>query len=221
MTKIDTEKIISVLEAAYPSFYRGKTADERRSALRLWYDMFEEDTGVEVAAAVKAFIAMDTKGYPPAIGQIKQRLAQLKNPGMPDEAQAWTLVWGAIQNSAYHAREEFDKLPPVVQKVVGKPQVLHDWAMQDASAVMTVVASNFQRAYRARAAEAAERLSLPSDIRQVLERSDFTLELPEKTDPEERRRRAMLMLAESRERQQREILGDAYDDIPERKTDDV
>lgn len=213
MTKQETEMVMQVLEAAYPSFYRGKGMDERKAALRLWYDMFEGDSGVEVAAAVKAFIAMDTKGFPPAIGQIKQRLVQLKTPGLPDEAQAWTLVWGAIQNSAYHAAEEFDKLPPVVQRVVGKPQILHDWAMQDASAVLTVVASNFQRAYRTRAAAEAERLSLPADIREVLERADFTLELPERVDRETQKRQAILMLTESREKQQREILGEEYDKL--------
>ena len=35
--------------------------------------MFKDDDGNQVLAAVKAFVATDTKGFPPSVGQIKQR----------------------------------------------------------------------------------------------------------------------------------------------------
>ncbi len=95
-------------------------------------------------AAVKAFVATDTKGFPPSVGQIKQRLVQLKMPDMPDEAEAWKQVWVAIQSSAYHSKEEFEKLHPIVQRVVGQPEMLKAWAMEKADDIQTVIASNFQ-----------------------------------------------------------------------------
>ena len=185
--------IIRVLEAAYPSFYRHKTADDRRDALRLWYDMFAEDEGVTVGAAVKAYIATNTSGFPPDIGQIKQRIVKMRHPDMLDEAQAWALVCKAIQRSAYHAAEEFEKLPPIVRRVVGNASMLKSWAMSSGDELQTVIASNFQRAYRTRAAESIEYLALPSDIKALLEASSAKA-LPEETDGEAMRQNAMRML---------------------------
>ena len=170
MERQETELIMMILETAYPQFYARKTIEDRKNALRLWHMMFEGDSGAEVGAAVKAFIAMDTKGFPPAIGQIKQKLVQLHAPDMLDESQAWALVAKAIKRSAYHAQAEYDKLPPIIQKVIGSASMLHAWALTSGDELQTVVASNFQRAYRARAAEAKEILALPPDIRRILER---------------------------------------------------
>ena len=204
--------IIRVLEAAYPMFYRNKTSDDRRDALRLWYDMFEEDDGALVGAAVKAYIATNTSGFPPDIGQIKQRLVKLKHPDMLDEAQAWAIASRAIQRSAYHAAEEFEKLPEVIKCVVASPSMLKSWAMADGDDLQTVIASNFQRAYRARASEAAERLALPTDIKRLLERTDCTRRLPEPEDPEEQKRRAIALLQAQRDEYAAKILGDSKEE---------
>lgn len=208
MTKQETEMIIRVLEAAYPTFYRNKTADDRRDALRLWYDMFLEDDGALVGAAVKAYIATSTSGFPPDIGQIKQRLVRLKAPDMPDESGAWAQVWRAVQNSAYNAEREFEKLHPVVRRVVGNPAMLRAWSQLPPDEVQTVVASNFQRAYRGRAADAAERLALPQEIRQYLEAADPTERIPALPDPESQKRQAIALLQAERDEQARRILGD-------------
>ena len=204
--------IIRVLEAAYPMFYRNKTSDDRRDALRLWYDMFEEDDGALVGAAVKAYIATSTSGFPPDIGQIKQRLVKLKHPDMLDEAQAWAIVSRAIQRSAYHSEEEFGKLPEVIKCVVSSPSMLKSWAMADGDDLQTVIASNFQRAYRARASEAAERLALPADIKRLLERTDCAIRLPEPKDPEEQKRRAIALLQAQRDEYAAKILGESKEE---------
>jgi len=206
MERKETAMIMQVLETAYPQFYGKQDTDTRKSALRLWHDMFAEDSGVEVGAAVKAFIATDTKGFPPSIGQIKTRLVQLKAPDMLDEAQAWSIVSKAIQNSAYHAREEFEKLPAVIRSVVRSPSMLKDWALSDGDTLQTVIASNFQRAYRTRAAQAKEYLALPSNIQQVLEQDSCFHELPEAPDTqtqaqeaEKQKQKAMALLLAERE----------------------
>ena len=60
--------------------------------------------------------------------------------------EAWNLVARAIRNSGYESRKEYDNLPPDIQRLVGSPEQLRDWAMMDSSTVHSVVASNFQRA---------------------------------------------------------------------------
>lgn len=211
MTKQEIVQLMAIIREFYPTYYRNKTEEETKVSARLWWDMFREDDGMQVLAAVKAFVATDTKGFPPSVGQIKQRLVQLKMPDMPDEAEAWKQVWVAIQRSAYHSKEEFEKLHPIVQRVVGKPEMLKAWAMEKADDIQTVIASNFQRAYRARAAGAAERLALPSSIRQMLEQADTTQALPALPDSEESKKAAITFLMQEREESQRRILGEEYD----------
>lgn len=77
MTQGETLKIMAVLQAAYPNFYRGMTRQDAEGVVALWADIFAEDSYNTVAAAVRAFIASDSKGFPPVVGQIKQRVAEL------------------------------------------------------------------------------------------------------------------------------------------------
>ncbi len=204
---------MAIIREFYPAYYRDKSPEEAQISARLWKELFAEDDGDQVLAAVKAFIATDTKGFPPSVGQVKARLVQLNAPDMLDEAQAWARVSRAIQRGSYHAAEEFEKLPPVVQKVVGSPSMLRTWAATDADTLQTVVASNFMRAYRSRAQDAMERLALPADVRRLLERHDCTAALPERPDSEEQKRNALRLLAESREAETRRILGEGYDEV--------
>lgn len=76
MTQGETLKIMAVLQATYPNFYRGMTRQDAEGVVALWADMFAEDSYNTVAAAVRAFIASDSKGFPPVVGQIKQRVAE-------------------------------------------------------------------------------------------------------------------------------------------------
>ena len=211
MTKNEMLMVMAVIKEFYPAFHKDKTPEQIQVSVTLWHEMFKDDDGNQVLAAVKAFVATDTKGFPPSVGQIKQRLVQLNAPDMPDEAEAWTQVWKAIQNSGYHAGEEFKKLHPIVQRVVGKPEVLKAWAILPADEVQTIISSNFQRAYRARKHEAAEYLALPSDLRQVLERHGDKMTLPTPPDPEEQKRKAIALLANERTTYQKQVLGDEYE----------
>lgn len=168
MTLQETGAIMDILEIAYPRFYAGLSEEKSRKTAALWCSMFRDEPVQIVAAAVKALIAADTKGYPPVIGQIKEKVRMLTSPPEMTESEVWTLVSNALRNGIYGAQEEFDRLPPVVRRLVGSPGQLREWAMMDADTVQSVVASNFQRAYRARSRQHAEYAALPSDIRQLV-----------------------------------------------------
>lgn len=51
-------------------------------------------------------------------------MRELNTPKQLNELEAWSLVEKAIRNSIYNSQEEFSKLPPLVQKAVGSPNVL-------------------------------------------------------------------------------------------------
>lgn len=168
MTREETLAIMSVLKAAYPSFYKDMRRDEANGIVDLWASMFVDEPAAVVAAAVKAHIATDRKGFPPHIGAIKDAITKVTAPEEMTELEAWGLVHKAICNGTYGSQKEFDKLPPVLQRLVGSPNQLKEWAMMDADTVSSVVASNFQRSYKARAASEREFLALPSDVRQTM-----------------------------------------------------
>ena len=168
MTREDTIKILSVLRGAYPAFYRDITKQEAESTIALWESMFDEEPYELVAAAVKAFISGDGKGFPPAIGQIKERIRLITQPEEMTEQEAWSLVSKALRNSTYGSEEEFKKLPPEVQAVVHDPGQLKQWAMSPADEVETVIASNFQRSFRAKQKATKEYLALPTEVKRLM-----------------------------------------------------
>lgn len=170
MTREETLAIMSVLKAAYPSFYKDMKRSEADGIVNLWAAMFADEPADLVAVAVKGYIATDAKGFPPHIGAIKTAIVKLKQPEEMTEFEAWSLVSRAIRNGIHGAREEFDKLPEIIQRLVGSPNQLREWAMMDADTVNSVIASNFQRSYKVRAKSEREQLALPADVRNAVER---------------------------------------------------
>jgi len=168
MTKIETMGIMAILKAAYPMFYKNISKSEAEGIITLWTEMFIDDDFNLVKSAVKAHIVSDTSGYPPIIGKIKASLVKISNPTELTEQEAWNLVSKAIKNSAYHATEEFDKLPDILKQLVGSPSQLKEWGQMESDTVQAVVASNFMRSYKVRANTEREYKALPNDIKTLI-----------------------------------------------------
>lgn len=167
MDRQEVISIMAVLKTAYPNFYRNMSREDARSAVDLWLDMFAGDPAPLVGAAVKALIATDEKGYPPHIGAVKAKLRQLTAPVRDTEAEAWSRVRRAVSRGIYHAEEGFNSLPPEIRQIVGSPEQIREWALMDADTVSSVVASNFQRSYRARAAQREQWDALPAGVKEL------------------------------------------------------
>lgn len=169
MNREETLEIMAVLRGAYPQFYRSTDKQEAKDIVALWESMFSQDDARLVAAAVKALIESDEKGFPPHIGAVKAKLRLLTEKDDLTEGEAWSLVSRALRNGCYGAAEEFAKLPPLVQKAVGDPSQLREWAMVDSQTVESVIASNFQRSYRRIAERDTAWRRLPPDVRALAE----------------------------------------------------
>lgn len=178
MTIEETGAVMDILQAAYPRYYSGPSAPNPEQAVSLWATMFAGDDLQLVLAAVKAFIATDAKGFPPHIGAIKAKLRQLTAPQEATELEAWGMVYRAICNSAYNSEQEFSKLPKMIQGIVGDPRQLREWAVMDSDTVQSVIASNFQRSYRARAQHEREFAAMPEDVRALASSLTVALEAP-------------------------------------------
>jgi len=168
MTKVETMGIMAILKEAYPMYYKGKTKEELTTAVNLWTELFADDDAKYVKAAVMAYISNSISGYPPVIGQIKEKLRTLTAPKELTEQEAWNCIAKATKNSAYRATEEFEKLPETVQTLVGSPAQLKDWSQMETKDLQTVVASNFMRSYKVKVANIKEYQALPNDVKRLI-----------------------------------------------------
>lgn len=151
MTKEEMTKVLSFLKKAYPFFYKDITPKEGEEIADLWYEMFKEDDVVLVIKAVKLFIKSDRKGFPPVIGVIKAKMEEIveaSNSQQISEFEAWQMVKCAVKNSLYNSKEEFDKLPPIIQRVIGDHHTLKNWAETDRAQLETMVQSFFIKSYK-------------------------------------------------------------------------
>lgn len=179
MTREETLVIMGVLKAAYPNFYRDMRVADAEGVVSLWSTMFQDEPAALVGAAVKAHIASDTKGFPPHIGAIKEAIGKLRRPETMTEQEAWNVVKNATRNGLYGSKEEYEKLPPLLQKLVGSPSQLREWAMMDSETLNSVVGSNFQRSYKVMEAREKERLALPSDVRNMMQQLAAGMSAPQ------------------------------------------
>ena len=158
--------ILAILKTAYPNSYKGMDSEDIDDAISLWATMFETDNVKIVTEAVKSFIATDTKGFPPVIGQINAKIALITQPETMSEMEAWQQVCKAI--SIYNATENFAKLSPTLQKIIGSPNQLREWAVMDSETVNSVIQSNFMRSYKAVVAREKEISLLPESTKQMI-----------------------------------------------------
>lgn len=152
MTAIEASAVLEYLKAAYPIAYAKTDDSGLKTAITVWVDAFEDMPVEAVKAALKAYISADTTGRAPAPGQIRdiifRAMEKQSNAGLPSEDEAVMLVKSAAANSGYNSVEEFKRLPPIIQDILGCPGTLRTWAMLDRDEFETVVLSQFRRQYR-------------------------------------------------------------------------
>ena len=176
MTVTEVASLLEYIHACYPD--RWKNVNER-NMLKAWADQFEGCDPDLVQAAVKAYVATDGEGHVPGPGQIKAQMVKLQSLDMPTAAEVWNHIRKAISNSGYHSAEEFEKLTPVEQRLVGSPRQLFDWGQEDIDKLDTVVASNIQRAYRAEQERQSYVMALPQAVTERLGQLMNHLRLPQ------------------------------------------
>lgn len=167
MTLNEAGTVLAVLRAAYPHSFKDLSDEEAYATTKLWAEMFDEPYA-QVNAAVRTMISSRTAGYAPTIGEVKEQIYKLTTPNTLNEGEAWALVCKACQNGSYGYKQEYEKLPPEVQKAVGKPEQIREWAQIDTDTFQTVIMSNFQRAFRITQAREKELAMMPGDVRQMI-----------------------------------------------------
>lgn len=167
MTREKIQDFLAMIQATYPNF----NPPSKTAAVNAWTLALEEYEEKAVHTAFKLYMQTNTSGFAPAPGQIIEKIHIMTQPQELNEMEAWSLVYRAICNSGYHCVEEFSKLPPLVQKAVGLPCNLREWAMTE-NLNLEVVMSNFQRAYKAELKRHEELQKMPQNIRNLIEKAN-------------------------------------------------
>ena len=144
MTREQTVDLIRSLVSIYPNWKPENLTD----TVNAWQWALEEYPAPAVKAALQTFIKTSNTGFAPSVAELIGCMQKLEGDKYPSEGEAWAMVKKAIQDGNYHAEEQFNELPPLVQKAVGGVNMIRQWAMTDSDEVNTIIMSNFQRTYR-------------------------------------------------------------------------
>lgn len=169
MTKEECWKLIKVIQSQYPKYYERYGEAEYENLCNGFYMCLEDVSYKDASLGLKYFMMNDVKGFPPVVGQIISAIKAM-NPARDNmgAVEAWALVYKAICNSTYNSEAEFNKLPPMAQKVVGRPENLKEWARMDIDTVNSVEQSHFIREYNNRVMVEEKRAMLPQSMRQAI-----------------------------------------------------
>ena len=194
VTREETIELLMMVQAAFPNY----KPQDKTVAVNTWFLMLADYPYQQVQMALKSYIATDTSGFAPSIGQIIDKIQMINSHAEQNEMEAWSLVSKALRNGNYKSREEFEKLPDLVKKAVGSPENIHNWAQSDIKSIESVIQSNFIKSYRLVVNRKKEIQKLPKEIKAMIsgnkncdgkriEKSQNTM-LETKEEPEEERK---------------------------------
>lgn len=168
VTREEFKILVKGLKAVYtqPSFIPDKEAFE------VWYGLLADLDYELCSIAIKKH--MQTVEKEPTVAGIRKHASELsREEGEINELAAWQMVLKAMRNSTYHSDEEFAKLPSTVQRAVGSPRQLREWAMAENidGTWMNVTQSNFMRTYRAEVVREREMRKLSPDLMRLVRKT--------------------------------------------------
>ena len=70
MTTGEIQKLIAIVTATYPTFYRNFDAEMSKNLVGAWYSALKEYEYKDACVALQKFIKSDKTGFPPSPGQV-------------------------------------------------------------------------------------------------------------------------------------------------------
>ena len=168
MSRDETVNLIRSIVSLYPNW----KPENLSETVNAWQWALEEYPAPAVKAALQIYVKTNNTGFAPSVSQLIGSMYSVQENNELSEGEAWHLVKRAIADSGYHAQERYDELPPLVQRAIGGPEMLHVWGQTDSSEVNTVIMSNFQRTYRALLSKQEFSNKIPESISDIVKLID-------------------------------------------------
>lgn len=149
--------------------------------INTWAAILEDYTYEAASAGLKIFLASDTKGFPPSPGQVIDCILKITKPESMEmsEGEAWHIARKAIERGSAWAEEDFEKMPPSIQKALGSPANIRSMAT-DSEYNEEVAKSQFLRAYRSILSREREEAKIPSKVMALIQNTVAQIEAKEK-----------------------------------------
>lgn len=181
MNRQETSKIVASITAAYPNHFKGYTTQQIDSLINTWCMVMDDYTYPQASAGLKIFLASDTKGFPPSPGQVIDCILKITKPESAEmsEGEAWHIARKAIERGSAWAEEDFEKMPPNIQKALGSPANIRSMAT-DSEYNEEVAKSQFLRAYRSILTREREEAKIPSKVMALIQNTVKQIEAKEK-----------------------------------------
>lgn len=161
MTLSEMATIIGIIQEIWPNWLSVRNIVR---TTEIWHELFDTETPSELTNAIQAYACRDTKGFPPPIGALKELVWQQRNERISEQT-AWEMVKKQLLGSSAHPRENFEKLPAIVQQCVGSPSTLMKWGQMDENELESVICSNFKRNFRETVVKQREYDVLPETLK--------------------------------------------------------
>ena len=168
MKKSETVSCIQYLDAAYPNAYKRFDMEKFENLIAVWYNTFSEYPVQMVMVGIQGYISTDTSGFPPSPGQVIKIIQDLTAEKETNSMEAWAIVKKAVNSPRDRAKEVFDSLPPLIQKVIGGHQQLLAWGNVGEDEFETVIQSNFMRTYETEKKRQKQLQMIPERIRRMI-----------------------------------------------------
>lgn len=201
MTRDETINILLTIQAAYPNF----RVQDKTITVNTWHSLLGRYDYSQVISAVEAYVRSDKSGFAPSVGQVIDKICSIYENNDVNEIAAWGMVLKALRNSAYHAEEEFEKLPPAIQRTVSSPGQLKEWAtMENLDGTgLNVIQSNFMRTYRLEAERQKEKMRMnPEHLKKLGQNENSSKRISVSEERIEAEKNAVQMPERAREKLQ-------------------
>lgn len=171
MTREETASMLTILKTAYPSFYSKMKSRDGELTLELWSEMFRDDP-VEIVKFALYKLIEGHNGFPPDIADVKSKMREIisASTGEPTDEELWLILKKAIEKGIYDAKEEFEKLPPVLQRYCGSPETIRELATGDTDILNTVTHGQFMKQIGTMRERQKFEDELPEAVREVTRR---------------------------------------------------
>jgi len=170
MTQKETSVLLGMLRVAYPRFYAEISPEDIKISVGTW-TMMLSDTTLEVATvALQRLIA--TSKFPPTIAEMRESIAAVQCPSLPDAGDAWGEVNDAIRNYGYYRQAEAlasmrEPVRLAVQRMGWRDLCMSENGMADRA--------HFLRIYESMEKRTKEQNLLPAQLKETIAKIGQTM----------------------------------------------
>ncbi len=129
MTRDEVKQLLMTLDVTYSNFKLDPT--KLSFTVNSWLMFLEPYSWQDIQVALKTFINTSNSPFAPAPSELIGLINTPNELAEIEGAKAWDMVRKAIGRSTYNSLEEFNKLPPEIQRAVGSAETLHCWATNE------------------------------------------------------------------------------------------